>query len=92
MRKKKEKIKHKKISCFTTNPGNQYEGLLCHTSMCSVCTPLTNTTLPFLHTDRACRHFIAATGDMGGGTGVDNVFFGGGDGKRNETEVEGLGG
>lgn len=29
---------------------------------------------------------------MAGGTGVDNVFLGGGDGKRNETEVEGLGG
>lgn len=37
-----------------------------------------------LYTARACRHFIAATGDMGGDGGVDNVFWGEGNGRRNE--------
>lgn len=30
----------------------------------------------FFYTARACRHFIAATGDMVGDGGVDNVFWG----------------
>lgn len=41
-----------------------------------------------LYTARACRHFIAATGDMGG-DGCRQCVLGGGDGRRNETEVEG---
>lgn len=30
----------------------------------------------FFYTARACRHFIAATGDMVGDGGVDNAFWG----------------
>lgn len=59
-----------------------------HISMCFVCPLPSLTSLPPLRTARACRHFIAATGDMGGGDmSVDNVFFqGGGRGGQGEGE------
>lgn len=46
-----------------------------HISMCFVCPLPILTSLPPLRTARACRHFIAAMGDMGGDMSVDNVFF-----------------
>lgn len=71
-----------------------------HISMCFVCPLPSLTSLPPLRTARACRHFIAATGDMGGRHECRQCIFSGwgqgraggrGGGKRNETEVEGFG-
>lgn len=46
-----------------------------HISMCFVCPLPCLTSLPPMCTAHACRHFIAAMGDMGGDMSVDNVFF-----------------
>lgn len=46
---------------------------------------------PSANTANACRHFIATTGDMVGASRLDNGFLGGGNGRRNKVEVEGLG-
>lgn len=46
-----------------------------HISMCFVCPLSSLASLPPQRTARACRHFIAAMGDMGGDMRADNVVF-----------------